>query len=644
MGSDNEHDWANAQRGMIAPLEHGGVVKSGNKQGPPIVWDYSAYGFLDQEDAPPGIANQSLWRQSRLCYVGGIFHVIGGPGGVIYQVRGLDLSNMTIVEIKDTDEVIVIDPLTSVETAAAAFQLYIDAVKDGAAVKVRAMIYTHSHADHFGGAEAILKYKVEKDFRIYAPSGFLEHAVSENVYAGNAMARRSVYMYGESLPISPEGQIGAGLGLALSQGTSSIVEPTHSVTKDGPLDPPIEGMDIICQLTPGTEAPSEMNFFFPSLNAMCMAENATHTLHNLQTLRGAPVRDARLWSRYLDESIALFGTLADVVFSSHHWPTWEEVDERGNRKKTIIEYLSRQRDLYAYLHNETLRHLNNGLTPVEIAEVVEVPPSLRDVSDLKGYYGSVSHNVKAIYDKYMGWFDGNPANLWRLPPKEEATRYVECMGGVDKVVEMAQGSIDKGDVRFAATLLNKAVFADPNHKNAKMLLADTYTRMGYGAENGTWRNIYLCGAKELRGEVEGPRNAMAPEALFAFSLNQLMDLMAIRLDGPKAWRTEPFSINFMVTYPGTNKNHEGWHLRLSNAALTGRAIPYAGPNESSSIPASLTVYATHAELIGLVSGKRKGLENLYTRGDTAVWDRLRGLLTTQDKAFNIVTPSGYRQN
>ncbi|PWY72451.1 beta-lactamase domain-containing protein [Aspergillus sclerotioniger CBS 115572] len=618
--SENEHDWANAQH---------------------VIWDYNAYDFLDQEEPPEGIANQSLWRQSRLCYIGGIFHVIGAPEGVIYQIRTMDLSNMTIVEIGSTNEVIVIDTLTSVETAKAAFQLYLDQVKEGASVKVRAIIYTHSHADHFGGAKAILPYKADKDFRIYAPSGFLEHAVSENVYAGNAMARRSVYMYGESLEISPRGQIGAGLGLALSQGTSSLIAPTHYVQQNGPLDPPIEGMKIICQLTPGTEAPSEMNFFFPTLHAMCMAENATHTLHNLQTLRGAPVRDARLWSRYLDEAIALFGDLADVVFSSHHWPTWETVDEEGNRKKTIMHYLSRQRDCYAYLHNEALRHLNDGMTPVEIAEVLEMPPTLRDVWDLKGYYGSVSHNVKAIYDKYMGWFDGNPANLWKHPPKEEAIQYVKCMGGIDNVIGLAQGYKNKNDLRFAATILNNAVFSDPTNDKAKEALAGIYQTLGYGAENGTWRNIYLTGAKELRGEVQGGVNKMAPETLFAFSLDQLMDTMAIRLDGRKAWETEPFAINMMVTYPKSSKDPEGWHARLSNAAMTGRAIPYAAPGDTSPIPASLTIYVTHEQLVELVSGVRRSLEGLETSGNPEVWECLANLLTTPNKAFNIVTPLEY---
>ncbi|PYI06179.1 beta-lactamase domain-containing protein [Aspergillus sclerotiicarbonarius CBS 121057] len=639
---DNEHDWVNAQRGHIAHPADGGIILTPDKKNPQVVWDYGAYDFLDYEEPPEGIAKQSLWRQSRLCHVGGIFQVIAGPGGAIYQIRALDLSNMTIVEIGRTNEVIVIDPLTSVETAKAAFQLYLDTVREGAPVKVRAIIYTHSHADHFGGAEAIIPYKVDQDFRVYAPSGFLEHAVSENVYAGNAMARRSVYMYGESLEISPYGQIGAGLGLALSQGTSSLIAPTHCVQQNGLLDPPIGDMNITCQLTPGTEAPAEMNFFFPTLNAMCMAENATHTLHNLQTLRGAPVRDARLWSRYLDESIALFGDLADVVFSSHHWPTWETADDEGNRKKTIIRYLSRQRDCYAYLHNETLRHLNDGMTPVDIGEVVKMPPTLRDVWDLQGYYGSVNHNVKAIYDKYMGWFDGNPANLWKRPPKEEAIEYVKCMGGIDKMIELAEGYKDKNDLRFAATLLNHAVFSDPNNKKAKEVLAGIYQTLGYGAENGTWRNIYLTGSKELLGKVQGGVNKMAPEALFAFNLDQLMDTMAIRINGCKAWHADPFTINMMVTYPKTGKDPEGWHMRLSNAALTGRAIPYAAPRDHSTIPASLTIYVTRTQLNELVSGVRKSVDGLETTGDPDVWHQLRRLLTTSNTAFNIVTPLAYR--
>ncbi|KAF4162543.1 hypothetical protein CNMCM6936_001972 [Aspergillus lentulus] len=655
MGSDfdNENDWINASRGKVAAISDGVILSRPSKRAESrVVWNYNSYEFLEEREPPADMANTSLWRQSRLCYEGGLFQVTSGPEGAIYQVRTYDLSNMTIVEIGSSNEVIVIDPLTSVETAKAAFELYVNYKKNynlDANIKVKALIYTHSHADHFGGAEAIMPYAASKDIPIYAPEGFLEHAVSENVYAGNAMSRRSVYMYGESLDIAPHGQIGAGLGLALSQGTTPLVAPTHYVKQDGKLKPEIEGMELICQLTPGTEAPSEMNFYFPSLKALCMAENATHTLHNLQTLRGAPVRDARLWSRYLDEAIALFGDKAQVVFSSHHWPTWETYDDNGKPKKRIISFMSRQRDCYAYLHNETLRHLNNGMTPLDIAEVLELPPSLRDVWDLKGYYGSVSHNVKAIYDKYMGWFDGNPANLWKHPPKAEAIKYVECMGGVDKVVELAQGYIDNhNDLRFAATLLNQAVFSDPKHKTAKAVLANVYRKLGYGAENGTWRNIYLTGAKELEGDVQGSINSMAAEAWYAFSLDELVDTMAIRIDGPKAW-DKAFTINLMVEYPPkggkvTDPEYKGWHIRLSNAALTGHAIEYLGPKsrsapEAPATPsADLTLYVTHEELVQLFNGKRANLEGLNYTGDAGVWDTLKSLLTIPNPAFNIVTP------
>ncbi|KAF5857490.1 hypothetical protein ETB97_005703 [Aspergillus alliaceus] len=650
MGSipESENDWINASRFKIMSIPNERIMSRPSKTGEPrVVWDYCAHDFLADYDEPPtDVANASLWRQSRLCYEGGLFQVISSPAGAIYQVRTYDVSNMTIVEIGSSGEVIVIDPLTSVETAKAAFEMYANYKKEynpDKHIKVKALIYTHSHADHFGGAEAIMPYAASKDIPIYAPEGFLEHAVSENVYAGNAMTRRSVYMYGESLDIAPNGHIGVGLGLAVSQGTSSLVAPTHYIKNNGKLEPEIEGMELICQLTPGTEAPSEMNFYFPSLNALCMAENATHTLHNLQTLRGAPVRDARLWSRYLDEAIALFGEKTEVVFSSHHWPTWETYDEQGNPEKKIISFMSRQRDCYAYLHNETLRRLNNGMTPVEIAEVFELPPSLRDVWDLKGYYGSVSHNVKAIYDKYMGWFDGNPANLWKHPPKAEAARYVQCMGGYDKVVDLAQGYIDnENDLRFAATLLNHAVFSDPNPEKARVALAHVYRKLGHGAENGTWRNIYLTGAKELVGDVQPGINLMAPEAWYAFSLDELVDTMAIRVEGPKAWG-KAFTINLMVQYPAkdgkvTDPEFKGYHVRLSNGALTGHVIKYQGPGTSSAPAADLTLYVTHQELVQLFNGERSTIEGLNYAGDAGVWDILLSLLTIPNTGFNIVKP------
>ena len=340
-----------------------------------------------------------------------------------------------------------IDPLISAETAAAALALYRQHRGDR---PVTGVIYTHWHGDHFGGVRGVVTGEVP----ILAPAGFLEHAVEENVYAGGAMNRRAVYMYGAELAKTPEGQIGAGLGMTTSTGTVSLIPPTVDITHTGQQET-VDGVRIVFQLTPGTEAPAEMNFLFPERRALCMAENATHNLHNLLTLRGALVRDPRIWARYLNEAIVLFGDRADVAFASHHWPTW------GHEK--VIRFLSEQRDLYAYLHDQTLRMLNQGYTGLEIAELIQLPPALERAWHARGYYGSVSHNVKAIYQRYMGWFDGNPASLWKHPPQEAARRYVDCLGGVDAMVAKARQYVDAGDLRFAAELLSHAVFAEPGH-------------------------------------------------------------------------------------------------------------------------------------------------------------------------------------
>jgi alkyl sulfatase BDS1-like metallo-beta-lactamase superfamily hydrolase len=398
LNEDSNHDFEDAQRGLLRRKRHPYILSDTTNQ---PVWNTEAYAFLEEE--APETANASLWRQGQLCSVtAGLYHVTEG----VYQIRGFDLANMSIVQIPKSNGIIIIDCLTSVETARSAIQLYQEDHREryGQDAEIKALFYTHCHADHFGGAQAIIDIakKAGTALQIVGPDGFLEHAVSENVYAGPAMARRSIYMYGEALDKNPVGQIGCGLGQALSTGTSSLVAPLQNITSNGVLASGIDGLQIICQLTPGTEAPAEVNFYFPDYRALCMAENATHTLHNIQTLRGAPVRDARLWSRYMDESITLFGDKSDVVFSSHHWPTW-------NEDKAVVKFLSEQRDYYAYLHNETLRQLNDGKTPVEIAEEIQMPPTLSARTNLRGYYGSISHNVKGVYDHYMGWFNGNPA-------------------------------------------------------------------------------------------------------------------------------------------------------------------------------------------------------------------------------------------
>lgn len=424
---DDHQDFDDASRGFIARAERRQVVTDDGR----VVWDMDAYEFMRGVDAAD-TANPSLWRQGQLLIEDGLFEVVPG----LYQLRGFDLSVMTVVE--GETGVIVIDPLISAETAAAAFALY---TKHRGERPVRAMIYTHSHVDHFGGVAGIISAdQVETgDISVIAPEGFLEHAIAENVFAGTAMARRAGYMYGASLEPGPAGQIGAGLGQTTSTGSVGLIAPTVDITHTGQTLT-IDGVEIEFQITPGTEAPAEMNFYFPAFHALCMAENTSHTLHNILTIRGALVRDAHDWARYLTEAIELWGEDLDVVFASHHWPTWG--------RERAVEFLSMQRDMYLYLHDQTLRMINQGFTGVEIAETLEVPPSLAAQWHTHGYYGSVSHNVKAIYQRYMGWYDANPANLWPHPPEAIATRYVAAMGGRDGALAVALQAWTDGDYRW----------------------------------------------------------------------------------------------------------------------------------------------------------------------------------------------------
>ncbi|MET0664227.1 MAG: alkyl sulfatase dimerization domain-containing protein [Acidimicrobiales bacterium] len=602
---DDTQDFEDAQRGFIAALEPGIVHDESGR----VIWDNDSYGFLE-EDCPP-TAHPSLWRQSRLNSIQGLFEVTEG----IYQVRGLDLSNMTVVEGKTG--VIVIDPLVSMETAAAALALYREHRGDR---PVRAVIYTHSHIDHFGGVKGVVGQEAvdRGDVVVLAPQGFLAHAVAENVYAGTAMARRAVYMYGRHLARGPEGQIGCGLGQAASDGAVGLIAPTRDVTLTGQVEV-LDGVTIEFQLTPGTEAPAEMNFLFADHAALCVAENATHNLHNLVTLRGALVRDPHEWARYLTEAIALFSDRTDVTFASHHWPTWGR--ERGR------EFLALQRDLYAYLHDQTLRRLNQGLTGSEIAETFELPDALEASWHLRGYYGSVSHNVKAVYQRYLGWFDGNPAHLWAHPPVAAATRYVAAMGGADAAIGQARAALADDDPRWAAEVLNHVVFDDPGNETATSLLAEIYDRLGQGAENATWRNFFLTGALELRSGVEAQPQAIATDLLSALSVDQVFDAMAIRLDGPGAaadglasvidWHITDLDVHYRVT--------------VRNGVVVPE--PLAGPPDDGAADARYAL--TRAELLPVLVG-------LTTvdpvDGDPAILTDLQAHLDRFEPDFSIVTP------
>ncbi|MDF2805164.1 MAG: alkyl/aryl-sulfatase, partial [Cellulosimicrobium sp.] len=601
-------DFEDATRGLVARREPSAVTTDDGR----VVWDNDTYAFL-QGDAPETV-NPSLWRQSQLVAEQGLFEVTDG----IYQVRGFDLSNVTFIE--GTTGVIVLDPLISTETAAAALALYCEHRGDR---PVTGIIYTHSHVDHFGGVKGVTTQGDVDAGRVpvLAPEGFTEHAIAENVYAGTAMARRAGYMYGAALARGPQGQVGAGLGQTTSTGTVTLIPPTLFVTTTG-QEETVDGVRMVFQMAPDTEAPSEMLVWFPDHKALCAAEDATHTLHNLLTLRGAVVRDPHVWSHYLTESIDLFGDEAEVVFASHHWPTW------GTER--IVEYLSLQRDLYAYLHDQTLRLLNQGLTGPEIAEQITLPPALENAWHARGYYGSVSHNVKAIYQRYMGWFDGNPAHLWEHTPVERAKRYVDLGGGADAVVSTAQSAFDAGDFRWVAELLNHVVFAQPDHTAARELLADTYEQLGYGAENGTWRSFFLSGATELRdGPFGTPTATSAPDVLAALTPTLLFDALAVQVDGPRAW-DEKVTIDVVLT-----DADERYRLWLRNGVLTYSAAPQRGDADAT---LTTTRAALPALATGAVTPDDLAAAGIDVTGDAGALARLVAVLDHGDPDFAIVTP------
>ncbi|AYV31693.1 Metallo-beta-lactamase superfamily protein [Streptomyces sp. ADI95-16] len=607
---EDTRDQENERRGFIATVEEPAIRAADGR----VVWDLNAYGFL-AEDCPP-TANPSLWRQSRLVTGHGLFEVTPG----IYQVRGFDLSNMTLVE--GERGILVIDPLVSTETAAAALALYRRHRGDR---PVTGVLYTHSHVDHFGGVKGVIGVEeVAGGVPVIAPEGFLEHAVSENVYAGTAMSRRAAYMYGAALSKGPRGQISSGLGATNSTGTVTLIPPTLSITRTGQSET-VDGIRMVFQMTPGTEAPAELNIHFPGHAALCTAENATHNLHNLLTLRGAQVRDPHDWAHYLTEAVQLFGDATDVVFASHHWPVWGRED--------ALTFLSEQRDLYAYLHDQTLRLLNQGRTGPEIAEELRLPPALERAWHTHGYYGSVSHNTKAVYQRYMGWFDGNPARLWAHPPTEAATRYVDFMGGADTVLSRARASYAEGDFRWVVEVVGHVLFADPDHAGALALQADALEQLGYGSENGTWRNFFLTGALELRhGTVGTPASAVSEDMLAALTLDQLFDSLAIRVDGPRSWDAD---ITVRWRFPD---GREPSTLRLRNGVLThirglGPAVGEPDVEITLDEPSLRGILLGQAVLPDLVAAGRAQVS-----GDPARLAELIGHLTDPDPDFAIVTP------
>ncbi|MGC4935109.1 alkyl/aryl-sulfatase [Gordonia sp. DT30] len=601
-------DFEDATRGLIGRREPNAIHAADGT----VVWDNDTYSFLDG-DAPDTV-NPSLWRQSKLNAIQGLFEVVPG----IYQVRGFDLSNVSFIE--GETGVLVLDPLVTEETAAAALALYREHRGDR---PVTGVLYTHPHVDHFGGVRGVTTQADVDSGKvpIVAPAEFTEHAASENVYAGTAMARRSAYMFGAALARSPQGGLGTGLAQTVATGNITLIAPTLDITETG-QEETIDGVHMVFQMAPGTEAPAEFLVYFPDHKALCAAEDATHTMHNLLTLRGALVRDPHAWSNYLTETIDLFGDETDVVFASHHWPTW------GNQRVTA--FLSAQRDLYAYLHDQTLRLINKGWTGIEIAEQLSLPPVLENAWHARGYYGSASHNIKAIYQRYMGWYDGNPAHLWQHPPTEQGKRYVELGGGADAVVAKAQTAYREGDYRWAAEILSHVVFAEPDHADARALLADTFEQLGYGAENGVWRNIFLSGATELReGQFGTPTVSASADVISALTPEMLFDAIAIQVDGSRAW-DENLTIDVILT-----DSDEQYRLRVANGVLT-----YSGRPQKGAADAILTAprHALPALALGDLSPAQLADASIELSGDATVLTRLAAVLDPGDPDFAIVTP------
>src|SRR6516225_8556132 len=536
-------DFEDAARGFLGTIEHARIA---NPEGR-VVWSLEPYDFLTADAAPPTV-NPSLWRQARLNMQHGLFEVVPG----VYQVRGLDIANMTLVE--GDNGVIVVDTLTSIEGARAAIDLYF---RHRGLRPVAAVIFTHTHTDHWGGARGVLEEDVLASGKIpiIAPNLFMEHAVSENIIAGPAMLRRAQYQFGPLLAKGVRGQVDCGLGKSMAAGAVALVRPNDLIMETGDRRT-IDGVEFEFQMAPNSEAPAEMHFFIPRYRVLNLAENCTHNFHNLLPFRGADVRDALAWSKYLNEALKMWGGKAAAMCGQHHWPVWG--------RERIDTMIRQQRDLYKFAHDQTIRLMNHGLTATEIAETIRLPKSLEGAWHTRGYYGHIRHNVKAIYQKYLGWYDANPVNLDPLPPVEAGRKYVEYMGGGEAILARAAKDFDKGEFRFVAQAVSHLVFAEPDNAAARAMLADTLEQLGYAAESSTWRNAYLFGAQELRQGMPTtpPRPPIPRETLAALRTEQLWDVLGVKLNGPKA-EGKHIVLNWRFSDTG-----ETFVLNLENCALT----------------------------------------------------------------------------
>ncbi len=604
-------DFDDAARGFLGTIEHAKIMSASSR----VVWSLEPYGFLSEAEAPPTV-NPSLWRQSRLNMQHGLFEVVPG----VYQVRGLDIANMTLIE-GDTG-VIVLDTLTSIEGARAAMELYF---KHRGSKPVVAVIFSHTHTDHWGGARGVLEDDLLASGKvpIIAPNLFMEWAVSENIIAGPAMLRRAQYQFGPFLARGARGQVDCGLGKSMAAGSVALLRPTDLIMATGDKRI-IDGVEFEFQMAPNSEAPAEMHFYVPRYKMLNLAENCTHNFHNLLPFRGADVRDALAWSKYLNEALKMWGGKAEAMCGQHHWPVWG--------RERIDTMIRQQRDLYKFAHDQTVRLMNHGLTAAEIAETIRLPKSLDGAWHTRGYYGHIRHNVKAIYQKYLGWYDANPVNLDPLPPVDAARKYVEYMGGADTILSRAKKDLDKGEFRFVAQALSHLVFAEPDNQPARAMLADTFEQLGYAAESSTWRNAYLFGAQELRQGMPKtpPRPPMPRETLAALRTEQLWDVLGIRLNGPKA-EGKHLVLNWSFTDTG-----ESFVLNLENSALT-----YTEGVQSEKADAS---FALARSTLDEVIAKQTSFPEAVAAGKVKVSGhamRLAELMSLMDefpRMFEIVEP------
>jgi alkyl sulfatase BDS1-like metallo-beta-lactamase superfamily hydrolase len=606
---NDRQDFEDATRGLIATMADPLVKTADGK----VVWDAQRYDFI-QGDAPATV-NPSLWRQERLNNARGLFKVTEG----IYQIRGYDLANMTLVEGKTGW--IVIDPLLTAEIAKATLAFAMD--KLGSKKPVVAVIYTHSHADHFGGVRGVVN---EADVaagkvKIIAPDGFMDHAIAENVMAGNAMTRRATYQFGAGLDANVRQGVGSGLGKALSSGTVGLIAPTDTISKTG-QEMTLDGVRIVFQMANGSEAPSEFMFYFPDKKALCLSEVLTKHMHNVYTIRGAKMRDALAWSKYANETIDMYPEV-EVAFASHHWPTWG-----GER---IRQYMANQRDTYRFIHDAAVHQANKGLTADEIGDQNFFPKALNADASSRGYYGTLSHNLRGVYNFYLGYYDANPASLNRLPPAESAKRYVAALGGEAALLAMARKAFDAGDYRWVAELVNHAVFANPESQAARSLQADALEQLGYQAEAGTWRNAYLVGAKELRDGVLKPiTSTQGPDVVRGMSMELLFDFIAMRLNHQKV---DGLKVGISMVFTDLN---ETWALELSNAVLNntkGRVLKNPDVKLTLTRQAFLGMLLAGRKLPDLIQAGAVKLE-----GDPRAFGAVFANVETFDPFFNIVTP------